>query len=68
MAGGLLYVYDPGGSLRVYEPDTGRTVAELPAGAGHWNSPIVIDGKIILPEGNANRHETQGIVNIWRVQ
>ncbi len=68
VAGGLLYVYDPGGSLRVYEPETGRTVAELPAGAGHWNSPIVIDGKIILPEGNANRHETQGIVNIWRLQ
>ncbi len=66
-AGGLLYVYDPGGLLRVYEPESGRVVAELPCGAGHWSSPIVIDGKIILPEGNANRHETQGIVNIWRV-
>jgi hypothetical protein len=68
VAGGLLYVYDPAGSLRVYEPESGRTIAALPCGSGHWNSPIVIDGKVVLPEGNANRHENQGIVNIWRVQ
>ena len=68
VAGGLLYIYDPGGTLRVYDPTSGRVVAELPCGAGHWNSPIVIDGMIVLPEGNANRHETQGVVNIWRVK
>jgi outer membrane protein assembly factor BamB len=67
VAGGLLYVYDPGGSLRIYEPQSGQAVAMLPCGSGHWNSPIIIDGKIVLPEGNANRHDTHGIVDIWRL-
>ena len=43
-AGGLLYVYDPGGALRVYEPTTGRVLATLAAGPGHCNSPIVAAG------------------------
>ncbi len=66
-AGGLLYVYDPAGALRVYEPETGRLVTTLSCGAGHWNSPIVVDGKIALPEGNANRRGTEGLIDIWRV-
>ena len=33
IAGGLLYVYDPGGSLDVYEPTTGRRLASFPAAA-----------------------------------
>jgi outer membrane protein assembly factor BamB len=68
LAGGLLYVYDPGGSgLHVYDPQSGRERAILPAGEGHWNSPIVIDGMIVLPEGSANNHETTGILNIYRL-
>ncbi|MEJ2667260.1 MAG: PQQ-binding-like beta-propeller repeat protein [Deinococcales bacterium] len=68
LAGGLLYVYDPGGSgLRVYEPTSGDVMATLPAGRGHWNSPIVIDGRIALPEGNANSHRTSGVLDIWRL-
>jgi outer membrane protein assembly factor BamB len=70
-AGGLLYVYDPAGGLRVYEPETGRQIANLECGRGHWNSPIVIDGRIALPEGGASRGApaagTQGVINIWRV-
>jgi outer membrane protein assembly factor BamB len=66
VAGGLLYVYDPGGGLRVYEATTGREVAVLDCGGGHWNSPIVVDGRIALPEGNANDHRTSGVLNIWR--
>jgi PQQ-like domain len=66
-AGGLLYVYDPAGSgLHIYEPESGDEQAALPAGAGHWNSPIVIDGMVALPEGNANDHQTTGILNIYR--
>ena len=67
VAGGLLYVYDPGGSLRVYAPGSGRQLASLVAGAGHWNSPIVVAGRIALPEGNANDHRTSGLLDIWRL-
>jgi outer membrane protein assembly factor BamB len=69
VAGGLLYVYDPtGGGLRVYQPTTGTLVATLACGSGHWNSPIVIDGRIALPEGSSNSHTTTGVLDIWRVQ
>jgi outer membrane protein assembly factor BamB len=67
VAGGLLYVYSPRGGLHVYEPQTGKPVAALDCGGGHWNSPIVIDGRIALPEGNSNSHRTSGVLNIWRL-
>ena len=66
VAGGLLYVYDPGGGLNVLRPATGAVVARLPAGGGHWNSPIVTDGRIALPEGDSNDHRTSGVLDIWR--
>ncbi len=67
LAGGLLWVYGPGGGLRVYLPSTGTLVATLDAGGGHWNSPIVVDGRVALPEGNANDHATSGVLDIWRL-
>lgn len=67
IAGGLLFVYDPGGGIRVYQPESGRQVTVLPTGGGHWNSPIVVDGMIIVTEGSANRHRTSGIMDIFRV-
>jgi outer membrane protein assembly factor BamB len=67
IAGGLLYVYDPGGGLRVYVPETGKEVATLECGRGHWNSPIVVDGRIALPEGDANQRRDSGVLNIWRL-
>ena len=66
-SGGLLFVYNPKGGLNVYQPATGQQVASLEAGSGHWNSPIVVDGRIALPEGNANSHSTNGVLNIWRL-
>jgi hypothetical protein len=66
VAGGLLYVASPDGGLYVYTPFTGRRVARLTTGIGHWNSPIVVDGRIALPEGNANDHATSGYLDIWR--
>ena len=68
LAGGLLYVYDPNGGLDVYEPATGKLVTRLDCGGGHWNSPIVTDGRIALPEGDANAHSTSGVLDIWRVK
>ena len=65
IAGDLLYVYDPKGGLRIYEPTNGNQIADLETGPGHWNSPIVVDGKIALPEGNANQHASSGVLDIW---
>jgi outer membrane protein assembly factor BamB len=65
-AGGLLYVYDPHGGLNVYRASSPRPVGTLAAGSGHWNSPIVVDGRIALPEGNANDRLTRGVLDIWR--
>jgi hypothetical protein len=66
-ADGMLFVYDPHGGLRIYEATSGRLIRTLLCGTGHWNSPIVADGRIALPEGNANSHQTSGVLNIWRV-
>lgn len=67
VAGGLLWVYGPGGGLAVYRPTTGKLLTRLDTGAGHWNSPIVVDGRVALPEGNANDHATSGVLDIWRL-
>ena len=53
-AGGLLYIYDPAGAnakLHVLDAVSGNPVADLATGSGHWNSPIVVDNRIALPEG-----------------
>ncbi|MGH9771811.1 MAG: PQQ-binding-like beta-propeller repeat protein, partial [Candidatus Acidiferrales bacterium] len=65
VAGGLLYVYGPEGGLRVYDPAKGTQIADLASGSGHWNSPIVVGGKIALPEGNANQRASTGVLDIW---
>ena len=67
LAGGLLYVFDPGGELRLYGPAKGALLASLPAASGHWNSPIVVGGRVILPTGNANDHATSGELFIFHV-
>ena len=67
VAGGLVYVYDPNGALRILRPTTGATVATLPAGSGHWNSPIVVAGRVALPDGSANDHRESGFLNIYRL-
>jgi PQQ-like domain len=69
LAGGLLYVYDPsGGDVVVYRPSSGAKIAALAAGSGHWNSPIVVDGHIIEPTGDANQHSTSGSLVIYSVR
>ena len=65
VADGLLFVYAQRGGLNIYDAGSGKHLATLPCGPGHWNSPIVVDGKIILPEGNANSHATRGVLDIW---
>lgn len=68
VAGGLLYSYDPlGGGVHVYRPTTGAPIATLPAGEGHWNSPIVADGRLAVPEGDSNNHGGTSVLDIFRL-
>jgi hypothetical protein len=67
LAGRLLYIYNPGGGLNIYEPDSGRLLTTLEAGPGHWSSPIAFNGIVALPEGNSNEHATGGVLNLYRL-
>jgi PQQ-like domain len=66
LAGGLLYVYDPSeGGIEVYKPRSGHPIAKLAGSPGHWNSPIVVDGHVVEPEGNANDHQSTGSLELF---
>ncbi len=68
LAGGLLYVYDElHGTLVVRNPLSGIALASLPAAHGHWNSPIAIGGRVLLPEGNANDQATSGTLDVYHL-
>ena len=67
LAGGLLYVYDPGGSVDVYRPASGRLLRSLSASGGHWNSPIVVGGRIVEPVGNYMDHASSGEIFIYHL-
>jgi outer membrane protein assembly factor BamB len=66
VAGGLLYLNNVANrTLDVYRPTTGKLIVSLPAGHGHWNSPIVTDGRIALGEGDANEQLTTGALDVY---
>jgi len=68
LAGGLLYVYEPNsGGINVYQPGSATAIFHLPGEPGHWNSPIVLDGHVIEPSGNANEHKLSGSLEIFSV-
>jgi outer membrane protein assembly factor BamB len=68
IAGGLLYVYNQDqGLLNVMNPRTGHVYRALPAAGGHWNSPIVVGGRIVLPVGDDNDHRTTGELFIYHL-
>jgi hypothetical protein len=76
-AGGLLYIFEiesqAAGHVRVFEATTGKLVATLDCGGGHWNSVIVADDRIALPEGSISGfggmrpEELPPTVNIWKL-
>lgn len=39
----------------------------LPTGKGDWNSPIVADGRVAVPEGDSNDHRSGGVLDIYRL-
>jgi hypothetical protein len=66
MVGGLVYVYDyVAGGIYVYRPGSSRAIAKLPGAPGHWNSPIVVDGHVVEPEGDANAHLLRGTLDVF---
>jgi hypothetical protein len=68
ISGGLLYTYDQqGGRMVIRMPATGRVVRSLPAAAGHWNSPIVVGGRIIEPTGNYHASDSSSVIDIWHL-
>jgi hypothetical protein len=68
VAGGLLYIYEPnGGGIEVYDPASSHPIAKLAGSPGHWNSPIVVDGHVVEPEGNANEHQLNGTLDLFSV-
>jgi hypothetical protein len=68
LAGGLLYVFDPeAGGINVYAPRSSHPIAHLPGASGHWNSPIVVDGHVLEPEGNANDHALSGTLDLFSI-
>lgn len=68
VAGGLLYVFDEqSGILNILSPATGHVLKALNVAGGHWNSPIVVGGRIILPVGNGDDQQTSGQLYIWHL-
>jgi outer membrane protein assembly factor BamB len=68
VAGGLLYVYNESqGVLNVFNPVNGHLYRSLPAGGGHWNSPIIVGGRIVLPIGDYHDHASTGEVVMYHL-
>lgn len=67
IAGGLLYVYDEFGGVSIRQPTTGSLLRSLATGDGHWNSPIVVGGRVIVPEGAYGAHDTSGVLDIYHL-
>jgi hypothetical protein len=67
IAGGLLYVYNPGGGIAIRQPLSGALLRTLPTPSGHWNSPIVVGGRIIEPTGNYHSSASSSTVDIWHL-
>ena len=66
VAGGLVYVYEPeAGGIEVYRPGSDKAITKLPGKPGHWNSPIVVDGHVIEPEGSANDYSGSGTIDLF---
>ncbi len=68
VAGGLLYVYDQSDALMtIRQPTSGVLLKSLPSQTGHWNSPIVVGGRIILPTGNYMSQSSTGVLDIYHL-
>jgi hypothetical protein len=68
VAGGLLFDYDEiNGRLIVRRPVSGVALGTLPVAQGHWNSPIVAGGRIILPTGSYHDSTSTSRIEIYHL-
>jgi hypothetical protein len=68
LAGGLLYSYDEtGGQLDVRRPVNGSLVRALPVASGHWNSPIVVGGRVIEPTGSYHDSSSSSTIDVYHL-
>jgi hypothetical protein len=68
VAGGLLYIYDEkDGGVVVRRPASGKMLRSLPVADGHWNSPIVVGGRMILPTGSYHDATTSSLIDIYHL-
>jgi len=68
IAGGLLYMYDEtGGQLDIRRPQTGALVRALRVAPGHWNSPIVVGGRVIVPTGSYHDSSSSSTVYVYHL-
>jgi PQQ-like domain len=68
VAGGLLYLYDEiDGKLLVRAPTNGAVLRSWAVPQGHWNSPIVVGGRIILPTGSYLNDSASSTIEIFHL-
>ncbi len=68
LAGGLLYIYDQtDGRLDIRRPASGGLLRALPVAVGHWNSPIVVGGRIIEPTGSYLSNASTSTIDIYHL-
>jgi hypothetical protein len=68
VAGGLLYVYDEiDGKLLVRAPASGAVLRSMSVPQGHWDSPIVVSGRIILPTGSYHDSSSTSTIDIFHL-
>jgi outer membrane protein assembly factor BamB len=68
IAGGLLYVYNESqGVINVFDPVSGHLYRALPAAGGHWESPIVVGGRIFESVGDYHDHASTGEAFIYHL-
>ena len=56
------------GGIEVYAPGSSHPLGRLAGAPGHWNSPIVVDGHVVEPEGDANDHELTGTLELFSIR
>jgi hypothetical protein len=68
LAGGLLYDFDVvNARLIIRDPLSSAALTSLPASEGHWNSPIVAGGRIILPTGSYHDSTSTSRIEIYHL-